>query len=77
MWAADLDGSDVVDLGVTRGALDMEWAPDGTLLATMGQLGPEPSELLSMIIFRADGTGRPVAIEAPGNVGQPSWQPIR
>ena len=30
-----------------------------------------------MIIFRADGTGTPVAMEAPGNVGQPSWQPIR
>jgi Tol biopolymer transport system component len=76
MWATDPDGSNAVDLGVTRGAMDMEWAPDGTLLATMGHLGPEESEVLQMIIFRADGTGTPVAIEAPGNVGQPSWQPI-
>jgi hypothetical protein len=42
----------------------------------MGHLGPEQSEVLQMIIFRADGTGTPVAIEAPGNVGQPSWQRI-
>jgi Tol biopolymer transport system component len=76
MWATDPDGSKVVDLGVTRGSVDMEWAPDGTLLATMGNLGPEPSEVLQMIIFRADGTGTPVAIEAPGNVGQPSWQVV-